>query len=362
MGRLGISIYPEHSTLEKDMAYIRLAAKYGFKRVFSCLLSVEGKSKDEIKDEFMTLIDCAHEYGMEFIFDVAPCVFERLGITYDDLSFFKEVHADGIRLDEGFDGLKEALMTCNKENLKVEVNASFGNKYLANIMSHHPDTDHLITCHNFYPQRYTGLSLEHFNMCNKEIKSYNLNIAAFVSSQTEGSFGPWPVNEGLCTLEMHRDLPIDVQARHLFAMGTVDDVIVANCYASEEELKSLSKLRPGILTFKIEFEKELQETERKIIYEHPHFVRGDMSEYMARSTFPRVTFKDESVKPENTRDLKRGDVIIVNDLYSRYKGELHIVLKDMPNDGRKNVVGHLPANEMMLLDYIKPWRPFEFTL
>ena len=42
------------------------------------------------------------------------------------------------------------------------------------------------------------------------------------------------------------------------------------------------------------------------------------------------------------------------------KGELHIVLKDMPNDGRKNVVGHLPEHEMMLLDYLEPWRAFCF--
>lgn len=361
MGRLGISIYPEHSTLEKDMEYITLAAKYGCKRVFSCLLSVEGKTKEEIKSEFTTLIDHAHSYGMEVILDVAPFVFKNLGASYDDLSFFKEMHADGIRLDEGFDGLKESLMSCNKQDLKIEINASFGNQYIANIMSHYPNKDNLITCHNFYPQRYTGLSLEHFNKCNEDIKQYNLKIAAFVSSQENNTFGPWPVNEGLCTLEMHRDLPMDVQARHLFATGMVDDVIVANCYASEDELKTLSGLRPGILTFKIEFEKELQAIEEKIIYEHEHFIRGDMSEYMARSTFPRVTFKDESVACENTRDLKRGDVIIVNDNYSRYKGELHIVLKDMPNDGRKNVVGRIPDNEMMLLDYIRPWRPFTFV-
>ena len=60
---------------------------------------------------------------------------------------------------------------------------------------------------------------------------------------------------------------------------------------------------------------------------------------------PRVTYAKESVPPKNTRDLKRGDVVIVNDEYSRYKGELHIVLKDMPNDGRKNVIGHIPEDE-----------------
>ena len=57
-----------------------------------------------------------------------------------------------------------------------------------------------------------------------------------------------------------------------------------------------------------------------------------MSEYMARSTMPRVTYANESVQTKNTRDLKSGYVVIVNDEYSLYKGELHIVLKDMPND------------------------------
>ena len=79
----------------------------------------------------------------------------------------------------------------------------------------------------------------------------NIKVAAFVSSQEEGTYGPWPVNEGLCTLEIHRDLPIDVQARHLFATRLVDDVIIANAYASEEELSTLSKIDPGKLTLRL---------------------------------------------------------------------------------------------------------------
>ena len=44
------------------------------------------------------------------------------------------------------------------------------------------------------------------------------------------------------------------------------------------------------------------------------------------------------------------------------KGELHIVTKDMPNDGRKNVIGHLPEYEHVLLDYIEPWKVFAFRI
>lgn len=360
MARLGISLYPEHSTMDKDKEYIALAGSYGFKRIFTCLLSVQNKTKEQIKDEFIEIIDHAHKYNMEVILDVAPFIFKNLGISYDDLSFFKDMHADGIRLDEGFDGLKESLMSYNPQNLKIEINASFGNKYIDNILSHYPNRDNIITCHNFYPQQYTGLSIKHFNLCNEAIKKNNLKIAAFVSSQNKNTYGPWPVNEGLCTLEIHRNLPIDVQVRHLFATGMIDDVIIANAYASKEELEMLSHINPGLLTFKINLEKSLNEAERKIIYEHQHFVRGDMSEYMARSTMPRITYANEKIPPDNTRELKRGDVIIVNDNYSRYKGELHIVLKDMPNDGRKNVVGKIYDNEMMLLDYIEPWKPFGF--
>lgn len=359
MKRLGISIYPEHSTLEKDLAYIELAGKYGFKRIFSCLLSVD-KPKEEIKKEFTALLDKAHEYGMEVIFDVSPAVFQKLGLTTDDLSFFEDIHADGIRLDEAFDGMKEAAMTYNPQNLIVELNASAPNKGLENICSYHPKMSKLQTCHNFYPQRYTGLGYDFFKTLSQNIHSLHLPVAAFVSSQQPDTFGPWPVNEGLCTLEMHRDLPAETAARHLFATGLVDDVLVANCYASEEELAALAALDPEVLTFKIELEKELQPVESEILYNFPHVVRGDMSEFMARSSMPRVVFANESIPAENTRDLKRGDVIIVNDGYGRYKGELHLVLKDMPNDGRKNVLGHIPEQEFMLLDFIEPNVPFKF--
>lgn len=361
MARLGISIYPEHSTREKDFAYIDLASKYGFSRIFTCLLSVLGKTPEEIKAEFKELIDYAHAKGFEVILDVAPYVFEHLGISYDNLKFFADIGADGIRLDESYNSLKEALMTYNKYNLKIEINSSNECGYLDNIMTHQPKRDKLVTCFNFYPQKYSGMGYDAFIRCAENVRKHGLVSAGFVSSNAENSFGPWAVNEGLCTMEMHRDLPIDVQTRHYYATGLVDDVIVANAYATEEELKSMTQIRPFELGFKIDFEYEISEDERKIIYDAEHFVRGDMSEYMARSTMTRIIYKDANIPPKNTRPLKRGDIIVVNNDYDRYKGELHIVMKDMENDGRKNVVGHVPENELMLVDYLKPWKSFCFV-
>ena len=114
MARLGFSIYPEHSTPKQDVAYIRMAGKYGFERVFSCLLSVGNRAKEEVIRDFRIRLDAAHEEGMEVMLDVSPAVFERLGISYDHLDPFVEMHADGIRLDEGFNGAQTSSMTCNR--------------------------------------------------------------------------------------------------------------------------------------------------------------------------------------------------------------------------------------------------------
>ncbi|MDR2538165.1 MAG: MupG family TIM beta-alpha barrel fold protein [Bifidobacteriaceae bacterium] len=360
MPKLGISVYPEHASLDDNKKYIDKAAKSGFSRIFTCLLSVEGRTPEEIKADFTGMIDHAHKYNMEVILDVAPYVFERLGISYEDLSFFADMHADGIRLDQGFTGMEESALTFNKYGLKIEVNASAGNGYIDNVVSWKPNRSKFITCHNFYPQKYTGLSLDFFNQCNAQIQKHNLNIAAFVTSQAQNTFGPWPVAEGLCTIEMHRELPIDVQMRHYAAIGTVDDILIGNQFATDEELETMAKIDPNLLTFKIEFEKDLHPTEEKVIYEADHIVRGDLNEYSRRSTWPRITYKKEPVPPANTRDLKRGDIVVVNDNYGQYKAELHVILKPMPNAGNKNVVGHIPENELFLLDYMDSWRPFGF--
>ncbi len=359
MGRLGVSIYPEHSTPERDMAYLSLAARYGFTRVFTCLLSVK-KPAEEIKKDFQEVIAHANKLGMEVIVDVAPAVFQNLGISYDDLSFFKEIGAAGFRLDEGFNGQVEANMTYNPQHLKVEINASSDSPYIDLIEFYRPNRENLIACHNFYPQRYSGLSFELFKKAGEKLRGYQIPIAAFVSSQEPGTYGPWPVSEGLCTLEMHRDMAIDAQARHLFATGLVDDVIIANAYASEAELKALSEIDRSKLTLGIILNDNVSDVEKEIIFNYPHHVRQDMSEYMARSTMPRIDYADADIPPADTRDLRRGDIVVLNNEYGHYKGELHIILKDMPNNGNKNVVGTIPADELMLLEYVIPNAKFAF--
>ena len=142
----------------------------------------------------------------------------------------------------------------------------------------------------------------------------------------------------------------------------IDDVIIANAYASEEELQALGALNKEKQTFDIEIYDTTTELERIIVLNEPHFYRGDVSEYMIRSTQSRVKYKKEEFKPHNTREIKRGDLLIDNEQYGQYKGELQIALKDMVNTGKTNVVGRIVEEEIFLLDYLQAWDKFGFTL
>ncbi|SHK71118.1 hypothetical protein SAMN02745163_04321 [Clostridium cavendishii DSM 21758] len=357
MRKLGISIYPMHNSVDEIKEYIDLAAKYNFKRVFTCLLSVEGE-KEIILKEFKETIEHANKYGMEVIADISPKVFKDLGISYKDLRDFKKLGVYGIRLDQGFTGIEESIMTFNKEDLKIEFNMSSGTKYIENIFSYKPNTNNILGCHNFYPHKYTGLSYEHFIKTSEQFKKLGIVTAAFISS-SNAQYGPWPVSEGLCTIEVHRELPIVVQAKHLWITNLIDDIIIANAFASEEELKQLSEIDQYCLTLKCELNEEIPEIEKRIVLEEFHFNRGDVSDYVIRSTQSRVKYKGHDFRVFNTPDIKKGDIIIESSLYGHYAGEMQIAKRDMKNSGKSNVVGRINKDELFLLDYIEPWGKFK---
>lgn len=355
MARLGISIYPDKSNLDEDIRYLSIAAKHKFNRVFMNFLTVDNEM---MLEQFKKIIKYANGMEMEVIADIGPRVFKSLNIDYRDLKIFKDMGLAGIRLDMGFSGNEESIMSYNPYGLKIELNISSGTKYLENIMSYMPNKDNIIGCHNFYPHRFTGISRKHFMKTTEEFKKHGLRTAAFVSSN-EASFGPWELNEGLPTMEEHRNLPIEVQAKDLINTGLIDDIIISNCYASEKEISNLALASGEILELNIEMYNDLPEIERSILFDELHFSRGDVSEYMIRSTQSRVKYKGYDFRLINPKRLEKGDIVIESSLYAHYAGEVYIVLKPMENSQRSSVVGKVIDEEIFLLDYIKPWQKFK---
>lgn len=67
------------------------------------------------------------------------------------------------------------------------------------------------------------------------------------------------------------------------------------------------------------------------------------------------------VGPFNCVDVKRGDVLIDNNGYAQYSGEVQIALQDMPADPLVNVAARIVPDEHVLLDYLKPNQAFGFA-
>ena len=355
--RLGISIYPDHSDFNEDVLYLEKAKHYGFKRIFMSMLEVS-EGKEVVFNKFYRIISEAKKNDFEVILDIAPAIFNQLEISYDDLSFFNDLGADGLRLDLGFDGNKEALLSYNPFGLIIELNMSNDVAYLNNILTYEANKPFIYGCHNFYPQDGSALPLDFFNKCSERFKKEGIRTAAFVSSQS-AEYGPWDVNDGLPTLEMHRYLPIDVQAKHLFATGLIDDVIIGNAYATDDELKQLSLLNPYLTSLTVDLVEGINEVERRNVLDNLHVRRGDITSRMIRSTEVRKKYLTTNQTHDNEQVFVPGDIVIGNEGFGKYQNELQIVLEEH-SDNRKNLVGKIVPEELMLLEYIKPWSKFTF--
>lgn len=383
---LGVSLYPEQETLEEIDAYLKKASAYGFKKVFTSMFSVPG-TKEEIIAYFKDFTKIVHKYGMIVSGDCNSELFHRLEATETDLSVFKDIGVDILRMDFSFNDERDATLINNKEGIKIEMSTSFID-VIETAIKNGAKPENISTCHNFYPERYTAPSLEAINDINNYWKAKNIPVAIFISSLVKGSHGPWPVSDGLPTIEEHRDMPIEIQLKHCLALDNVDEIIIGNAYASDEEFKAIDQVMKQVyvdipkneslgfladfvphgltkrIPFKIHLDKGITALEKEILFNYPsHSDLGDCMNYMLRSRWTRMIYKGKEIscRPCDKAYYTRGDVVIVNDNLVHYRGEIQIVLKEMKVDGQRNLLGHIDENEIFILEHLKAKDVFTFV-
>ncbi len=360
---LGISVYPYKENIKDTMNYIETAANIGYKRMFLNLL-FEDKNTDINKfvEDNRKIISFAKSKNIEIYIDVNPKILEILGVDHNDLKFFSDLGVDGIRLDGVYDGNVESELTYNEYDLKIELNASQNTYYIDNIVSRKPNIKNLISCHNFYPQRYTALGEDFYVQTTEVSKNNGLRLATFVTSQAENTHGPHPFDDKLPTLEMHRDLDIAVQVKHLIALGNVDDIIISNSFASVEELKRAYEAYKPYVVFKLNYDKNVTKDELEILHNR-HVNRGDLGAKIVRSSMPRVVYKETKVpnRDNEFKVLEKGTVYICNENMGQYKGEICIAYEKIEmNLDKINIIGKIVDEELFLLDYISDFSRFGF--
>ncbi|MBQ6479251.1 MAG: DUF871 domain-containing protein [Erysipelotrichaceae bacterium] len=384
MIQLGVSLYPEQETAQEIENYLQLANRYGFTRVFTSLFSVEG-SKEEIIAYFKGLSDAAHRYDMKVYGDCNARFFMQMGASPEDLSIFNEMGLDVLRLDLMFNDERDVAIVNNKEGLGVQLNASLIPS-VKRVIELGGNRSRIIGSYNFYPLRNTGASGEDVYEANRFFKSEGMKTQIFISSLVKGSHGPWPVSDGLPTIEEDRDLPVGLQLRHVLALGC-DEVIFGNAFVSEEEFKEIAETMrqiyvygedrpfyfPGIrdqipigdierIPLTIELAEGVSDVEKEILFQ---FTKHNSSEYthiIIRSRWGRFDYRPIPIEARKCYKayFEPGDVVIINGNIPRYKGEVHIVRKRIRNDGSQNYVGRIVEEEMFLLDYLKYMVNFGF--
>lgn len=349
---LGFSLYPDNHSYEETANYIQMMTQYKMQRAFISLLQLDVSNKDTF-NKYKQIIQLLNEYDVMIIADINQDLINALGWRDNLVEAAIDFGIYGLRLDEALDIPQMIELINNKHGFKIELNISQDNLMLEMLLKNGAKKSNIIGCHNFYPKRFTGLSMEHFIKTTAIYKQHEIKTAAFISA-TSATEGPWPVTEGLPTLEDHRDIPTTTQLKEYAALGLIDDVIISNQFVDEAEMRKLSQIDTQELTLEVDLLDDLTETERKVIDFH-HTYRNDVSKYVLRSTMPRVVYADKSV-PQRLQDkqVKRGDILIDNDLYGRYAGELQIALKSFEVSEKTNVVGKIKSHELPLLDYIKP--------
>lgn len=383
---LGVSLYPEQESMDSMKSYLELASKYGFTRVFTSLFSVEG-SPEEVSKYFKELCSIARDFAMEVCIDVNSETFDIYGATPHDLKVFHDMGVSEIRMDMSYGDERDHIIINNEFGIRIQFSA-YMTDLLQNVVEKVEDKSRIIMCHNFYPQRYTGTDLDVFQRANQFWYDRGVDVAAFITSNNSDAHGPWPVKDGLPTLERHRYQSVDYQVRDMISMG-IGCIYFGNAFATEEELKEAFEAKCAMLAQPKESHSDVEYLMRQILpnlgekriiigvtdvqalspIEHEIFLDfdkhceiGDSNQYMLRSRVTRMLYKGSSIPHRacDKHEFLPGDIVIVNDNLKHYLGEIQIVRSPMANDGQRNYVGKIVDLEYSMVNAIKPGYYYSF--
>lgn len=386
MHALGISIYPDIASISSIEKYMEQAAQAGFTRVFSSMFSVNDSVENIIK-MFTQLCDKSHQLNMLMSVDVNPQLFESLKAKPNDLSIFKTIGVDILRMDLSYGEKLDIELINNNVGIQIEFNASvIKASYLQSLIEKGAKKDNLLVSHNFYPQSYTGMKWKTFLEASKSFKDLGIRVGAFVSSQAENTHGVWEAKQGLPTVEKMRHHPLDLQVRELLATNLIDEIMIGNAFASREEFEAIQKVMtlstpnlsyieklpfaklfmsqelPRPKKVKVKLVEEITDIEKEILLSFfPHLDMGDSSEWIWRNRIPRFFFKGQiPQRIVKQKEFVRGDVVMVNNQYLNYSSEVQVVLLPIENDGTRNLIGQINKHEMEMFELIHDMDIVEF--
>ncbi|RRD39733.1 DUF871 domain-containing protein [Leptotrichia sp. OH3620_COT-345] len=347
---IGFSIYLS-TDIKKIENVINKAEKSGSKYVFTSLNISEEKVNKNFKLE--QIVKMCTEKNLNLIVDINNVTKDNVNLNLENIY---------LRIDEGLT-LDEILKLSEKN--KIVLNAStITEEDLEYLKKNNIDFSKILSLHNFYPKKFTGISEQYLKEQNLKYKKYGIKTMAFV----RGDELRGPVYEGLPTVEEHRDRRFLTSCLRLLSLCT-DIILVGDIDISDEKWMELKYLNKGVIPLRSSerlfsgkiFENRIDYSEyviRVAVSSNIGETRKDFSEYI-REELKNKKIDIQKKQSENTF-IKRGDVLISNEKYLRYEGELEIALKDLGIDEKRCVVSKIDEKDIELLEYVKILGKFRF--
>lgn len=338
----GISIYfGLDNTLEENIELIKKAHVLGIRKIFTSL-QIPETDDSRLKPELMAVLELSKNMNMEVVADVNAALLRGtpnlagLGIQR-------------LRLDDGYNSHEISSLS---RRFPICLNAStldgIALNKLAKLEMNFDNTEAIF---NFYPHPFTGQTAELVYERTKLLQAFGIKVSAFVPSQNRKR---GPIYMGLPTIESARQLPVREAAFQLASIG-VDGVYIGDALPSDEELKVLA----GLSTLDI-LEIPCESLDDSVgLRDRVFTVRQDISPCCIRTMEARKILGIKEISAQVALPITRGSIVIDNEEYGRYKGELSISKTNMPADVRVNVIGQIKASEMYLLDCLWPGTRFK---
>ncbi|MCL2521440.1 MAG: MupG family TIM beta-alpha barrel fold protein [Erysipelotrichales bacterium] len=322
--RLGASLYLglEKYTIGDNLAFLKLCQEEGIEYIFTSMHMPE--ANESLVSDFEAIKKFAKELDIKLIVDISQP-------TKLNLAFLNDIYA--VRLDYGFTD-QDIIEIAKNYSCKIELNAStLTEEKLENLLFLGLDLNRIRASHNFYPKNYTGLNYEQVKNINRHLNKMKISVMAYIPCASKRP----PIFEGLPTIEAHRRLSIGQAISELKFLGC-DEVFFGDALATKEEIRLAKSFCGDKILIPITIKKDICAKTRKIL-KGEHRFRFDESDYLRRS----LVFKGSDIKPFNTIERKPGAIVIDNNLYERYRGEVSIIKQKLPQDKKVNVIGFIDS-------------------
>ena len=354
-----IAIYPhniDESYIRKVVNSVSLAKKYNFNEVFTSVHLPEYTFDTQI--EALKIVSCeARKQDLTVTVDIGGNYINQVLNDQSYLRILNNAKIDFIRLDYGFE-FEQVQTLYNKLNIKgFVINASIYNQEeVEELIKRLKTIDEYIeirACHNYYIRKETGID-EIFALKQDDIFK-TLNIPVYYCIPTLSN-PRGPLHLGLCTIEKHRNMPIENILIDLYLNHDLNAFMMADEWLSEEEfrkvdstLEHLTEPLSSEYVIKVRLDKDATEEEKSILLTNHNF-RFDSPEFYLRSqTSRQMAEYAVQIAPRDPKNRNRGCITIDNTNNKRYSGEMKICLADASADVCVNVVAEIVDDKDLII-------------